>query len=128
MRNRAYYKKHRYRLTHGKAEVEIGDILIEELRETQWSEAFEKLMRNKLVMGALRYGKLHDTNKPKFDRIGSIRIRIEAYILSGNKEYLVDIANLCLLEFEEGNHPYSHFESIDDGEHVKAINHEEEDK
>jgi hypothetical protein len=34
---------------------------------------------------------------------------------------LVDVANLCLLEFEEGEHPRRHWQPTDDGEHVETL-------
>jgi hypothetical protein len=91
----------------------------DELRKTEWSEEFEKLMRNRLLMGFFRYGRMGDKNKPVYDRKESILSRIFKYEETGNTEYLVDIANLCMLEFVEGRHKNKHFKSIDDGEHVK---------
>lgn len=76
-------------------------------------------MRHRLIMGGLRYGRIHE-EKPKYDRISSAISRLNKYSKTGNLEFLVDVANLCLLEFEEGNHPNKHFNSIDDGEHVKS--------
>ena len=90
------------------------------LRVSEWSAEFETLMRNRLVMGALRYGKLHDKGKPQYDRVASMLKRLNAYKESGNKEFLVDVANLCLLEFEECSHPKAHFSSVDDGDHVSV--------
>lgn len=49
------------------------------LRVSQWSEEFEKLQRNRLVIGAIRYGKLHEKGKSKFDRVSCIRKRIKKY-------------------------------------------------
>jgi hypothetical protein len=69
-------------------------------------------------MGGIRYGLLHEPGKPKYDRIQSAIKRLEKYRQTGNLENLVDIANMCLLEFEEGEHPNRHFKSIDDGEHT----------
>lgn len=91
-----------------------------ERRETEWSPSFEKLMRNRLIMGSYRYGLLH-APKPKWDRIASIRRRLDRYEQTGNTEHLVDVANLCLLEYEEGLHPNKHFSSSDDGEHVHEL-------
>lgn len=91
---------------------------LDSLAKTEWSPQFEQLMRNRLIMGALRYGKLHAPGKPKYNRITSMVKRLTKYIGSGNKELLVDVANLCLLEFEECHHPLAHFHSVDDGEHV----------
>lgn len=90
---------------------------MDKLSDTEWSPKFEKYMRNRLIMGAFRYGHLHDPKKPQFDRIVSARKRLELYEKTGNTEYLVDVANMCLLEFEEGTHPSKHFKSMDDGKH-----------
>jgi hypothetical protein len=96
-------------------------VSIEQLRETEWSPEFEQLMRNRLVMGAIRYGKLHAPGKSQYDRIASCIKRLKAYEETGNKEYLVDVANLCLLEFEECHHPKQHFAAIDDSGHVGRV-------
>lgn len=92
-----------------------------DLIKTEWSIDFENLMRNRLLLGALRYGKIGIKNKPKYDRVESMIKRLTKYKETGNKEFLVDIANFCLLEFVERNHPNEHFSSIDDGEHVNII-------
>lgn len=95
---------------------------LEELRKTQWSEEFEKHMRIRLIMGGMRYGFLNAKNKPQYNRIEAARNRLRLYQLSGNTEYLVDIANICLLEFEEGIHPNKHFKSISNRkDHVKQL-------
>ena len=73
-----------------------------------------KKMRNRLIMGSFRYGRLHGNFKPKFNRVESIIKRIN-YAETKNKELLVDIANLCLVEYEEGD---GIWEPVDDGEHV----------
>lgn len=116
MREHKWYNKHRWRLLNGISECDYN--ILDELKETEWSIRFENLMRNRLIMGAFRYGKIHEEGKPKYDRIESIFKRLIKYSNTGNMEFLVDIANLCLLEFEEGYHINKHFSSIDDGEHV----------
>ncbi|MCK5127593.1 MAG: hypothetical protein KAR42_15155 [candidate division Zixibacteria bacterium] len=95
--------------------VELPDVLT--LIRTEWSSKFEEYMRNRMIMGAFRYGRLNTPEKPQFDRIGSALKRLELYRKTGNTEHLVDIANMCLLEFEEGTHPNKHFKSMDDGKH-----------
>ena len=91
----------------------------ESLRRSEWSTEFENRMRNRLIMGAIRYGKLGWWRKPKYDRVASIIKRLELYRQTGNREYLVDCANLALVEYVEGNHPKKHFKSADDdGVHV----------
>lgn len=94
---------------------------LEELKQSEWSPVFEQLMRNRLIMGSIRYGRLCAHGKPQLDRIGSMLKRLNLYTKTGNMELLVDIANMCLLEFMEGNHPTRHFHAVDDGEHINII-------
>lgn len=92
----------------------VGD-----LRRSEWSVEFEKHMRDHLVMGAIRYGRINAPGKPRFNRVEEVRNRVLKYEVSGNTEFLVDVANMALLEFEEGQHPTKHYKAIDDGEHSK---------
>ena len=115
-----HFANNLWRWKCGLPELEPNNpISYEDLKKTEWSIDFEKLMRNRLIMGALRYGRIGAKNKPKYDRINSMIKRLMRYQETGNKEFLVDVANLCLLEFVECHHPKEHFISIDDGEHVK---------
>lgn len=91
----------------------------ERLVESEWSPTFEQLMRNRLIIGAVRYGLLKDPRKRGWDRMSRILVEVEAYREDRNKERLVDIANMCLLEFEEG---YGHFTPTDDaGFHTNPL-------
>jgi hypothetical protein len=94
----------------------------DELQKTEWNKEFEILMRNRLIMGAMRYGRMGAKDKPKYDRVGSMLKRLNKYHETGNKEILVDVANLCLMEFVECNHPLQHFHAIDENDHVSKIN------
>lgn len=94
----------------------------QELKKTEWSDEFEHLMRNRMLVGSFRYGRLNRKKGVKYDRIGSMLRRLENYQKTGNKENLVDVANICLCEFVECVHPKAHFESVDDGGHAKRIN------
>ena len=76
-------------------------------------------MRNRLIMGSFRYGILKEKGDHGYDMIGSLLDRVAAYKKSGNLEYLADIANLALLEFEYPSHPKAHFDAIDDSEHCR---------
>lgn len=89
----------------------------ESLLVTEWSPEFDLHMRRRMVLGAFRYGLLNAKGKKKFNRIDSIRVRLGKYEATGNLEHLVDVANLCLLEFEEGDHPNRHFHSQAEAEH-----------
>lgn len=102
----------RNRLLRGVEKVKQPSIT--ELQATEWSQEFEQFMKNRLILGAIRYGQLGQANKPDFDRLEYIKRKISEYEYSGNLECLVDIANLALCEFVEGKHPLRHFESIGD--------------
>ena len=90
-----------------------------DLAESEWSDRFETLMRNRLIMGAYRYGTMREQEaKAEYNYAKEADRRMKIYLETGNTEYLVDAANLCLLEFEIGSkHPNKHFESVDDGTH-----------
>ena len=91
------------------------------LIKTEWSGRFERLMRNRMIFGAFRYGLLRAFGKKQFDRIKDIRKRLDLYEQTHNMEYLVDSANLLMLELEEGDHPDKHFTSADDEIHTEEI-------
>jgi hypothetical protein len=90
------------------------------LRATQWNSAFERLQRNRLVMGAFRYGDL--ITQPTFgtDTIQSAIQRAKLYIETGNLEHLVDIANLAMVEFDQATRRGAKLHATDDGVHAAA--------
>lgn len=98
--------------------VELEDYA--SLARSEWSPRFERLMRNRLIVGASRYGKLNSPDKPTWNRISRIELECKLYRHDGNDERLVDIANMALLEFEEGIHQKKHFASSDDALHTEV--------
>lgn len=92
------------------------------LVESEWSPTFELAMRNRLILGALRYGCLNAPGKKKYDRVGRIQQEALLFLEDRNKERLVDIANMALLEFEEG---IGTFIPKDDGPHTKELDKQE---
>lgn len=103
----------------GKKIVDTKMPTLEEIYQSQWSDEFEKLMRNRLAMGYFRYGALSKQKKGEYDNISSIIARLMMYKKTGNLEYLVDSANICMVEYLNGNHPKRHFHSVDDGIHTE---------
>lgn len=93
--------------------------LIAFIRARKWSPAFEALMRTRFVMGAMRY------ETPAVCRRGGFKgrpwrietediiARIRKFQATGNTEFLVDAANLCMVCFETTDHPAKHFEAMD---------------
>lgn len=69
---------------------------------------FVELMRNRLIVGTLRYGK---NTSVEYDFVANAKERIDRYLQDGNREHLVDAANFLVLEFKNGVHPLGHFKS-----------------
>jgi hypothetical protein len=92
---------------------------LNELRKTEWCDEFERLMRNRLVMGAFRYQLFREhhqgESEPNFAADAKKRIRM--YEATGNTELLVDAANMLMMEFRFGWHQNKHFHPVDDGDH-----------
>lgn len=105
-------------------EKSFEPIDIYKLAKEQMSSRFIDLMTNRMILGTLRYGRWQDNKKngTKYDRVGSIRKRLQLFEETGNSEYLVDIANFAMIEFEISDHPNLHFSpKDDDGEHVQKL-------
>jgi hypothetical protein len=92
--------------------AQVPALTYAELSASEWSHQFEMLMRNRLILGALRYGRLNARGKKPYDRIAGALKRLAQYQETGNTECLVDVANMMLLEFEEGKHPKKHWGDI----------------
>ena len=70
-----------------------------------------------MIMGYFRYGSLKSQiGAGKYDNVGSIEKRLLLYKKDHNREHLVDIANLAMIEFAV--HPNYPFKASDDGEHA----------
>ncbi|MCK5608268.1 hypothetical protein KAR91_40680 [Candidatus Pacearchaeota archaeon] len=91
----------------------LPQLSIDELKESEWCGEFENLMRNRLIMGAFRYGLIKDNKKSKhLDRIKYIETKLMRYKTTNNLECLVDMANLSMLEFIDMKDVYE-FKSMD---------------
>lgn len=114
-----WFFRQAWRWTAGLPEEEPRQLrpALKVLQASQWNALFESLMRNRLVMGAFRYGMFSEQGKVRHDNTKSIQSHLDAYRATGNGEHLVDIANLSLVEYTLPSHPAFHFEAIDDGEH-----------
>jgi len=94
---------------------------LDTLRTTEWCPEFEQLCRNRLVMGAFRYGQFNDPDKWKYDHIRGAEKKLAAYRDTGNLEHLVDVANYALLEFARPSHPQAYFRAEDDHAHCPEL-------
>jgi hypothetical protein len=91
------------------------------LRGSEWDEDYERLRRNRMVMGAFRYGKVASQDTDAYDYIRECKRRLRLYEESLNLEYLVDCGNILMLEFIKGKKDGLTLEPIDDGEHNQKV-------
>jgi hypothetical protein len=91
---------------------------LESLKRTEWVPEFEKFMRNRMIMGAMRYGLLSRTDFKGYNLPFEIIKRVKIYQENANLEYLVDIANLAMIEFYNGKADGLKMTALDDSVHV----------
>lgn len=116
-----------WRRKEGHPEIDFNkkhNLSLKSLFSSQWDSKFEQYMRNRLVMGSIRYGdnKLNIENgipKNKYKYFSYLEYKLKRYKESGNLEMLIDVANLAMLEFHNGNHPKKHWSPIDNEKHCE---------
>lgn len=94
---------------------------IEELRKSEWCAEYEQYCRNRLVMGAFRYGLIAKQDFSKYDLLQEVKRRIDRFKSSGNLEDLVDAGNMCQLAYIHFKRQGYKFHAKDDGEHTKEV-------
>lgn len=94
----------------------FSGVSFKQLWDSEWDRDFERLMRNRLVMGAMRYEPMarKKQTRGKWNLRAAMRSKLENYERTGNREYLVDLANYCLIAFSCDDHPGGHFRALDD--------------
>lgn len=94
---------------------------LNELSKTETNELFFQLMRNRLIIGAFRYGLMKNKDKGAYDLLEALKRKLGNYIATGNLEYLVDAANYLLLEFTFPHVNNAHFNATDDTDHCNKM-------
>lgn len=94
---------------------------INSLDKSEWSDEFERLMRNRFIMGRFRYGEMRQAKHSLFrNHEDDLIRRAEEYKRTGNLELLVDLAAIAMVEFVRPSHPGPSWVAVDDGEHVNT--------
>lgn len=99
----------------------VPHVTVTDIEKTEWDPVFEQLMRNRLIMGRLRYESLWKKKKGGYNYIKSVREKLTKYEQTGNTELLVDIANYMLIMFNFDGHPNHHFAATDDQHHCEKL-------
>lgn len=81
-----------------------------------FSSDFAKRMNNAMEMSLHKYGEISQAYPHKVDAIKSLEKRLKLYKETGNADYLVDIANFAMIEFQLPAHPSYHDTPTDGGE------------
>ena len=71
----------------------------EKILERDWSEEFDKLAKNRMIVSHYKYGWCSQTYPELAQAYKCIRERLDLYEKTGNMEYLVDIRNFAMIEF-----------------------------
>lgn len=79
----------------------------------EYSIKFLQGMLNRMFVSFFKYGKVRQAYPSKVNAIDSLRLRLHKYEVTGNTEYLMDVANFAMIEFMYPAHPQAHFEATD---------------
>lgn len=74
---------------------------INKILETEYSNRFDEIRKNMMVVSYYKYGSLKD-NYGKYkcmNALGNLEKRIQKYKETGNTEFLADVANFAMIEF-----------------------------
>jgi hypothetical protein len=99
---------------------------IAEIGRAQWDDGFAVMMLNRLVMSFFRRGPHRGAVIPPYANISCAIRRLTEYLTDGNREHLVDAANLCMVEWIRGalgmgEHPNPKWAPVDDGVHTQEL-------
>lgn len=89
----------------------------EQILKTEYSDRFDQIRKNMMVMSYFKYGLMKD-NYDKFkcmDALGNIEKRIAKYKETGNTEFLADAANFAMIEFMYPSIPGAKYTPTDSG-------------
>jgi hypothetical protein len=90
----------------------------ERILSTEYSEKFDQLRKNRMVVSFYKYGKVADNygaDKP-FSGDKSIDKYLAKFRETRNLEFLLDVANFCMIEFEHPSNADFYFKPTDTNE------------
>lgn len=89
----------------------------EEIIKQEYSERFDTIRKNMMIMSYYKYGALSENYKTEktINAIGSLEKRLQRYKETGNTEFLADIANFAMIEFMYPQHEKAYYKPTDSG-------------
>lgn len=85
----------------------------EEILKRDFSEVFVTKMKNAIEMSHYKYGWANKTYPELAQAYKCIAERLEMYIETHNKEYLIDVANFAMLEFKYSSFSDAKYKPMD---------------
>lgn len=85
----------------------------EEILKNDFSQEFINKMKNAIETSHYKYGWARKTYPELAQAYKCARERLDLYIKTGNKDYLVDVANFAMLEFLYPAIPGAHYSPTD---------------
>lgn len=80
---------------------------------TEYSEQFDTLCKNRMVVSYHKYGPLAVNYGDKLvSAVKNLETRLQLYRETGNIEYLADVANFAMIEFMYPQHLNAHFNNL----------------
>lgn len=87
-----------------------------EILARDWSVDFVEQMKNRIIVSHYKYGWMAQTYPELAQAVKSIQARLDKYLATGNREWLIDIANFAMIEFMYPSHKDAHFRATDSQE------------
>jgi hypothetical protein len=85
----------------------------EQILKSEYSEEFDILRKNRMIVSFHKYGPLRENYGNKLIKAtDNLEKRLKLYKETGNTEYLCDIANFAMIEFMFPQHSKAHFNDI----------------
>jgi len=82
----------------------------EDILKRDYSDEFDTLRKNRMITSHYKYGWVSE-NYPTglANAMASLQKRLALYEQTGNREWLVDVANFAMIEFMFPAHPGAHY-------------------
>lgn len=81
-------------------------------------------MMNRMGVSYHKYGDFHENFPHRANGIDQLLQRLALYQSTGNTEWLIDMANYCMIEFCCPSHPDAHFRPTDSDESPGRVNND----
>ena len=96
----------------------MGEERVKMLREInmkdEYSDDFDKKRKQAVEMSYYKYGPARaNYGRGLVSAIDSLKLRLQKYEETGNREYLCDVANFAMFEYMFPQHPNSHYRQTD---------------